>query len=148
MFMNIKIGRNKLAAAFLVLMLAVLFCVSYGVSAEEKIANAAEKSDRLAFLQGFGHTCDGKSEEVKEITIPSEFSQVYINYNALQKLMGYNLENYKGQQATLYTYAVTNYVGGEEVYAHLLVKDGCVIGGDIASLRIDGFMEGFGGERV
>lgn len=148
MVLNMKLNRNRLAAAGFVLLLIALMFVSYGAAAEDDRPNGVDLSARLGFLAGFGHYCDGETERSKSVVIPQEFGDVYEQYNALQKLQGYDLARYKGQAATLYTYAVTNYPGGEEVYAHLLVLNDAVIGGDIASARLDGFMEGLSGERL
>lgn len=82
----------------------------------------------------------------KEVTIPQEFNDTYKSYNEIQKSQGFDLENYKGQTATVYTYNITNYEGFENrdcVYANLLVCGGTLIGGDICSTSLsDGFMQG------
>ena len=53
-------------------------------------------------------------------------------------------EEYKGKRVKRYTYEVTNYPGqASGVRANLLVDGGMVIGGDICSLTLDGFMHGF-----
>ena len=62
----------------------------------------------------------------KEVTIPQEFNDTYKSYNEIQKSQGFDLEDYKGQTATVYTYNITTYEGFENracVYANLL---GCV----------------------
>ena len=43
-----------------------------------------------------------------------------------------------------YTYKITNYGEGEDtVYANILVYRDKVIGGDICSANVDGFIHGF-----
>lgn len=84
--------------------------------------------------------------EVKEVQIPQQFNDTYTQYNEIQKAQGFDLENYKGQTATVYTYNITNYSGFENrdcVFANLLVCKNVLIGGDICSTSLsDGFIEG------
>lgn len=100
--------------------------------------------ERLEFLEGFGWQVSQEPEEIVEIQIPEELDTVYEDYNQLQEAQGCNLEKYAGERCKRYSYQVTNYPGQEEnVRANLLVADGKIIGGDICSLELDGFMHGF-----
>ena len=48
-----------------------------------------------------------------------------------------------GQTVTRYTFTVTNYPTGETgILADLLVRNGEVVGGDIRSTALDGFLHG------
>lgn len=79
-------------------------------------------------------TCD-------QITLPEEFSGEYDSYLALQTECGFSLSPYAGQTVLRCTYQVLNYPGAEQyVYADLLVADGQIIGGDVRSSQLDGFM--------
>ena len=52
-----------------------------------------------------------------------------------------NLEKYKGKTASMYTYTVTNAPEKDQtVYLHLLIYNSRVIGGDVCSAEINGFM--------
>ena len=57
----------------------------------------------------------------------------------------FDLEKYKGQTATVYTYNITNYKGYENrdcIYADLLVCSGKLIGCDVYSSSVsNGFMK-------
>lgn len=70
---------------------------------------------------------------------------MYNSYNQIQKNQGFDLTDYKGQKATLYTYTVTNYKGkGDYIVADMLVCEGKLIGGDICNPSAkDGFLVGF-----
>lgn len=105
----------------------------------------AETNDqRVAFLEYFGWKIVTDPTEVAEVVIPSEFDDVYQNYNAIQKQQGMDLEGYKGKTVQRYVYLVTNYPDGKtNVFAHLLICDNIIVGGDIASSELDGFMHGF-----
>ena len=146
MVMSVKWAWKKwvavLAAAAAVVAVAV-----WGISKLTKSdapADAATREQRASYLQSLGwETSDDEKE--REVLIPAEFDEVYENYNALQKKSGFDLEPFKGQKVTQYTYEILNYPTAEKsdiIRLDLLVLDGRVIGGDIYSPRLDGFMTG------
>ena len=61
---------------------------------------------------------------------------------------GFDLEPYAGQICTQYVYKVENHPGDDQVYATLLVYGDEIIGGDIASTAVDGFMHGFASDSA
>lgn len=103
-----------------------------------------ENSDRLAFIEQFGWKVDATPLETVEVSIPEEFDKVYLGYNEMQKEQGLGLTKYKGKTVTRYTYNVTNYPEYEgDVYISLLVYKNKVIGGDVCSADVNGFVHGF-----
>lgn len=103
--------------------------------------------DRKNFLAQFGISV--KDEEVAsgEVTIPSEFDKVFAAYNALQKEQGFDLSKYRKKTVMRYTYEVKNYEGYEgTVYVNILVYRNRVIGGDICSADVNGFIKGLDGK--
>lgn len=133
---NKAIKRIITAAVILALFTAVLL-----ICRRENIRGETAE-DRTAFAKSLGYCISGQNEAKKEIVIPSVFSDVYENYNALQKSAGFDLSAYKGEQATVYTYPVTNHPGGDSVIMNIIVYKGRIIGGDICSAEFDGFMTG------
>ena len=102
------------------------------------------ENDRIDFLEKMGYKTTGESTEQRDVVVPYEFNDVYLNYNAIQKNQGFDLSNYCGCRATQYCYEITNYDGYDKtVYAHILVFEGKIIGGDIAAAELNGFMHGF-----
>ena len=100
--------------------------------------------DAANFLGQFGWIVDAGSVETKEVTIPAEFDKIFAGYNELQKSQGLDLSKYKKKAVTRYTFSVTNYDDYEgTVYANVLVYRGRVIGGDICSADVSGFIHGF-----
>lgn len=100
--------------------------------------------DRVDFLSQFGYEVNETPVEQTDVTIPAEFDTVFTGYNALQKLQGLDLSNYKRKKATRYTYQITNYDGYDgKVYANMIVYRGRVIGGDVCTENSDGFIHGF-----
>lgn len=112
---------------------------SKSASTQVSCSSAAEGEK---YLNSLGWETGESSE--KSITVPAQWNDVYMNYNEIQTDQGYDLEPYKGQNVTLYTYEITNYEGYTEgIVADLLVCDGKVIGGDICNTSADnGFMTG------
>lgn len=111
-------------------------------------SSAKTNEERIAFLSSFGWKPSEEPIEIVEVIIPSEFTDVYENYNEIQKQQGYDLTKFKSKRVKRYTYAITNYPGQEEkapgtIRANLLVYDSKIIGGDVCSVELAGFMHGF-----
>ncbi len=106
--------------------------------------SASDDMERAKFLLSYGWEVSTVPLEVVQVTIPNEFNEVYKKYNQLQISQGFDLSNYKGKAVTRYTYSIVNYPDGiENVRANLLVYKNKVIGGDICTLDIRGFMHSF-----
>ncbi len=105
---------------------------------------ADTQEGRIAFAGQFGWEVAAQSEEADEVIIPAVFDKTYAGYNAVQQAQGLNLEKYKGKTAERYVYQILNYPDySGQVYLTLLVYNGKVIGGDVASPAMDGFLHGF-----
>ncbi len=130
----ITFSKRTLAIILAILIIFIIF-TSQIVSANLKKIDGSTHSKRMAYLQSLGISVDESSQTSKDIVIPEVFSDVYNNYNKLQKKAGFNLADYKGKEATVYTYPID-----DELDLHLIVCNGIIIGGDIASRRIDGEM--------
>ena len=74
------------------------------------------------------------------MAIPDPFDEVYTQYNTLQKQQGFDLEPLAGKVCRQWVYEVTNYPAETPVHANLLVYEDRVVGGDICSTELDGFM--------
>ena len=106
--------------------------------------NIKTNDDRINFLKQFGWDVNPEPAEAVEIYIPKEFDAVYTKYNEVQKAQSLNLEKYKNKAVRRYTYEVAGYSGySGKVYANILVYKEKVIGGDICSAEINGFIHGF-----
>ena len=82
--------------------------------------------------------------ESGQVRIPTETTEVYSRYNALQKSQGYDLTAYAGKTVMRYVYEIKNYPGATEpVYATVLVYKNQVIGGDVTDTGANGIMQGF-----
>lgn len=97
---------------------------------------------RVAYIKSAGYSTDG-TESSKKVTIPTEFNDVYTQYNEVQTSQGFDLTPYKGKDVTIYTYKITNYDNKESVIADLIVDKGVLIGADLCDVSADsGFLVG------
>lgn len=151
---SLRANKPKLIAALCVL-LVVLVIISFFIDdskspvtkSNEIVSKASNEEERIAFLSQFGWKIDEDPIEVTEVIIPSEFNEVYSSYNEIQKKQTMDLEPYKGKRVKKWVYEVQNYPGYPQdsglIRATLLVYDGLVIGGDVSSVEVGGFMQGF-----
>lgn len=134
---------------FSVAVLVVLFrCGSGESSASTRQVNSSiDDSDAvLSFVTSLGWEVVETPDEIREVIIPPEFDEVYTNYNKIQLEQNYDLSKYAGERVKKWTYTIKNYPafeGEEFIKINVLVFDGKVIGGDVCSVKIDGFMHGF-----
>ena len=144
-----KMRRFKLLIIAILAVFLIIFAVSFlfrekvTVSAfsQSTVADTAEK--RISFLTYFGWDVDDESESSQNIVIPRTFPPVYDEYNKIQLSQGCDLRDYSGLEVVRYTYEVKNYPNYDgAVYAELLVYKNVIIGGDIHSAALDGFIHG------
>lgn len=110
--------------------------------------SAETHKERMEFISQFGWQVDEEPVQVKEVIIPQEFDDVYTAYNDIQRSQGFDLTEFAGERAKCWTYTVKNYEGYENqecIQINIMVYDGQVIGGDVCSVELDGFMHGFSG---
>ena len=140
-----------ICVALTVLITLIVFVPTYATPAADvdteityrydKIKN---ESDVVDFLTQFGWEVNATPNEAKKVTIPTEFDKIFSAYNEIQKEQGLNLSKFKGKEVTRYTFTVTNYEGFDgTVWANVLVYRNRVIGGDICSADVTGFVHGF-----
>ena len=102
--------------------------------------------DVVTFLGQFGWEVNPTPLEEVEIRIPDEFDKVMNSYNELQKKQGLDLSKYRGKTVSRYTFRVTNFPGySGDVMANVIVYKKKVIGGDICTADVTGFICGFEG---
>ncbi len=110
---------------------------------------AETHADRMTFFSQFGWEIDENPVQVKEVIIPDEFDETYEKYNDIQRQQNLDLEKYKGARVKMWSYNILNYPGYENtdgiICGNILVYEGIVIGGDICSNELGGFMHTFSG---
>ena len=97
----------------------------------------------MAYLASYGWTVSPEAVRVEELIIPEAFDDTYTQYLALQSGQGFDLTQYSGRRVKRYTYEITNYPTGEAgVQVGILVYKNTVVGGEVLSSQLDGFIHG------
>ncbi len=147
--------KKSIYIALAVIVLSVFFimllrCIGFVQSTQtsQRISlSAKSEQERLSFISHYGWAVDEEPVEVREVVIPEIFDDVYNNYNEIQIQQGFDLGKYAGQRVKRWTYIVRNYPGttpeDDYIRLNLLISDGVIIGGDVCSVKLDGFMHGF-----
>ncbi len=142
--------KAVLLVAFVVMTAVSLFVLSNESQQTGKEGtmnlSASTHQERMSFISQFDWEVDEEPVQVKEVIIPTETDDTYIAYNEIQKSQGFDLSLFAGERAKCWTYTVKNYEGYENrecIHINLLIYDGKVIGGDVCSVELDGFMHGF-----
>lgn len=146
-----RLSRGRLAAG----VAAVLMCAAALTAAalwitRDTAASAAidgshvrTNEDRVAYLQSYGWQVEPDPLSVEELILPETFDQQYTQYLELQAAQGFDLTAYAGKRVKRYVYQVTNYPTGEAgIQAGLLIYRNTVVGGDVLSSALDGFIHG------
>ncbi len=149
-----SVKSNHIKSFFLVAFV-VMTAVSLFVLSRESVTevdkqginiSAQTHEERMSFISQFGWKVDEEPVEIKEVIIPEEFDDTYTAYNEIQKSQGFDLTDFAGKRAKRWTYTVKNYEGYENsecIHINLLVCDDKVIGGDVCSVELSGFMHSF-----
>lgn len=147
MVMTARVDIKKIAiilAAAVGLILAVILLFGGRSDTTATIATVGNNDSRVAFLKEFGWDVSTSPTESGQVRVPTESTEVFDRYNALQKSQGYDLSAYAGKNVMRYVYKVNNYPGATEpVYATLLVYKNQVVGGDITDTAAKGVVRGF-----
>jgi hypothetical protein len=123
-----------IAIGLICVLLIVLFIASR--------AGQATAFDAAEYLSGFGWEISGEPSSVRNVGIPEHFSEAYEDYNELQRSQGFDLSQYRGKSAVMYTFKILNHPAQTNVFANVLVFNGKVIGGDVVSYAVNGFIHG------
>ena len=149
---SFKSKKSKILASIIILLFIFFSCLyflnnnnSFATSSIGKYSLRAQTNyDRIDFLSQFGWQVSCEPIEVYEVVIPEQFNQVYENYNKIQKEQGLDLSKYCGKSCIRYTYEILNYKETDQkTRANILIFEDKVIGGDVCSVELNGFMHGF-----
>ena len=125
---------------------AFIGLAGYFLTAAKKEADSdiyfsmSSNAERVDFLNKQGWIVKPDPVSTEEITIPSEFNEVYERYDEFQDEQGFDLDDYKGRKAMIYTYSVLNYPDyPENVVANMIIADNRLIGGEVTLNEENGF---------
>ena len=131
----ITLSRRSLAV-ILALVIILLIITAQIFSQKSSSIDGSTNSIRVEYLNSLKLYVDDASVLSKDIIIPESFTEVYKNYNKLQKKSGFDLSEYKGKKATVYTYKLN-----EINNVNIIVCNGQIIGGDISNIKLNGEMK-------
>lgn len=147
MIFSTKITKKKTVAialicACMLMLLIISIPQSDAAAGNMKKTTLKSNEERLDYIATYGWQVSPEPVEVMEIVIPTEFDETYETYNVLQKSQGFDLSSFKGKKAMRYTYEITNYPTPQEspVNVNLLLMEEKLIGGDVTSVALGGFM--------
>lgn len=146
MVMTAKVDIKKLliilgAVAAAIVLLVMLF--SGSGSSTPTAAPATNNDSRVEYLQQQGWEVSSSPVESGQVRIPTESSEMFERYNALQKSQGFDLSKLGGKTVMRYVYRINNYPNATDpVYATVLVYKNKIIGGDITDTSPTGIMQG------
>lgn len=154
--LSVKHNRKKTICVLAALLVAVTAVIALSAlhgappqavcSGKTYSLSAATNEERVAFFKQFGWEVKSEPVSSGKITIPEKFDDVYTEYNNIQKEQGLDLLPYAGKTVEQWIYDVTNYPQQETMRGTILVYNGRVIGGDLCTPALDGFMTGFEGQ--
>ncbi len=152
LIMTAKLPRRKLslgvAAAALLCCCAIALNFGHNMlevsgSALPSPKGVRSNQDRIDYLSAYGWQVSDEPTATQELLIPEEMDDSYTEYLSLQNSQGFDLQKYSGKRVKRYTYEVLNYPTGETgVQANLLICKNTVVGGEVLSPRLDGFLHG------
>ena len=125
-----------------IIVVAVLWPDNEAAAQTNTVGVGGTHDERITFLTKLGYEIDASSPKVKEVLIPDEFDDVFELYNSIQLEAGMDLTPYHGKRVKCWSYRVLNISTKGEVMANLYIFKDKIIGGDISSTALDGFMYG------
>lgn len=145
MVLSLKANRKRILAVLIVIAIVVGGFIIIPKLTTTPVKHYGETAvQRREFLNAFGYVISEEPIDVRTVTIPKEFNDVYTKYNIMQKAQNFDLKPFKGKECQQFIYLISNYPNtSKEIHATLLVYQGVIIGGDVSCAEVDGFMHGF-----
>lgn len=139
-----RIKMSRKGAVCIVLAIAAVLLLMVVISSIDRNAaygKVRDAEEAAAYLAELGWEVDVSTAQVQTTILPEYFDTTFDTYNELQKEQGFDLMEQAGKEITVYTFQVMNYPNTtDEVLATLMTCKNKVVGGDIHSAALDGFM--------
>lgn len=112
--MTAKVNKKRaiLVLAALAALIVLICILAKGGGTEnpaapqEQPVSVATNDARVQYLTDYGWEVVHSPVQTQQVRIPSEVTDVYDRYNALQMSQGFNLTDYAGKTATRYVYEI------------------------------------------
>ena len=136
---SLRVSYKQLVSLAVCIVMLVAIGIVMAVMPEAS-ANGTSETARLQFLQSLGYGVEPGSGTMEKVRLPEPFDAVFEEYNELQKQAGYNLAPYSGRVIERWSYPLGQNRTEEAATAHLLVCEGCIVGGDIEENISGGYL--------
>ncbi len=137
--MYVTFGKRSIYVAIFILFLVLVFFVECALIGDGNHSVNSADNNCLDFLEKNDISVDESSLKIEEVLLPYEFDEIYEDYNELQKQSGFDISLYRGKTVQKFSYRALGY--DDVVFVNLLVYSDKIIGGDISSTALDGFMK-------
>lgn len=138
-----RIGLVLAIVAALIVTILILVGSPGGKSSQGTPVSIRTNDQRVSYLSQYGWDVVVSPVQTRQVMIPTELSEVFERYNALQVSQGFDLTQYTGKTVTQYVYQIENYPNATDpVYATLLIYDEQVIGADVTDTSAGGVVQG------
>lgn len=139
---NLKLTNKRIVTLLAVFALAVTLLVAVRLQSfckgKETAVQCNSEAEVKEYLESFGLMLGECT--IDQITVPFEFGEVYESYNSVQLSQGFDLSEHKGKTLQRYTFAVSEHPDGDNLFAEVLLLDKQIVGADIYSTALDGFI--------
>lgn len=135
--------KNKAALLILIIGIVLILIVIFAAPSNNPYNNYKINSaeDIPEFLSDLGWETDVQNITQQYSMLPEQFDAVFMEYNALQLQQKCDLTKYAGKEIIIFTAPITNYGdSSNNIYATIIIHNGRIIGGDIHSADLNGFM--------
>lgn len=132
-----KRSKIPLAAGLIFLAAGAVWALTRIYGCSENAIPGATNEQRISYIQSFGWDPGITHSAVENIRIPTDFDDVYEEYNDLQRRQGFDLRRYRAHTVKRFTYELVDTM--VPLNAELLVENGIIIGADIVSPTASGF---------
>lgn len=137
-----KYPRNRITDVLLSLLcLFVIVLIIQYDSASRTLPVISGIDEVISFLECNNINVLSSEPDIDEIVIDASRADVFEEYNRIQLEQGFDLTEYIGRKVLRYNFEV-NSEDGSPNYAVVLVCNGVIIGADIHSVSLNGFIRG------
>lgn len=146
---TIKIKKSAVITTLLAVVVVALTLVFLPGSQEtvqtmtgKKAPRCATNEERVEWLTSLGWEVEKEPSSQLSVVIPKKFDEIYSQYSAMQRAVGFRIDKHKGKTAEKYSYTVLNYGNGKETAVISILQRGDkIIAADIASAKLGGFLK-------
>lgn len=141
--MKLKKGRLIWCVVAVLSVIALILALRNPQEPTVEGVTVASVDEMVLYIESFGWEVNPIPTEEIEVIVPEEFDEIYQNYNELQLEQGFDLTAYQGELVKRTTFELLNYPDQPDyMCVDILTYGDLVVGADVCSLQLSGFMYG------